>query len=204
MAEEITSRTISVIENRLNGIPRSAGSWQASAFICAISSGGKKEWSAISWFIHKPMFSFIEKAFTPLANCLSWKIKSFTNFFILIIPSSKKNYLCSKYVPIRCRIFSGQESQVLSLSISQNNFKWTLSRHDIPLSYRRYHTPISVKSQQIIRNINCENTYLVILFPTRNIFLSLNIYQIPQMLCSQYPAILAQGLFLSRLHTNRR
>ncbi|MDO9576071.1 MAG: NlpC/P60 family protein [bacterium] len=49
---------------------------------------------------------------------------------------------------------------MLSLSISQNNFKRTLSRHDIPLSYRKYHTPISVKSQQIIRNINCEENHL--------------------------------------------
>ncbi len=29
-----------------------------------------------------------------------------------------------------------------------------------PLSYRKYHTRISVKSQQIIRNINYENAYL--------------------------------------------
>jgi len=42
MATGITSRTISVILNRLKGIPRSAASWQASAFICAISSGEKR------------------------------------------------------------------------------------------------------------------------------------------------------------------
>ena len=139
MAEEITSRTISVMLNRLNGIPRSAGSWQARAFICAISSKGKKEWTTNSGFIHKSLLSFIEKTLTPFANCFSWKFKFPTNFLVLHALCSQQNYLCSDYISIRCHIFSGQGAQMFPLLISQNNLKRTHSRYDIPLSYREYH-----------------------------------------------------------------
>ena len=134
MAAEITSRTISVILNRLKGIPRSAGSWQARALIWAISSSGKKEWSASSGFIHKPLLSFIEETLAPLTNCLSRQIKSFTDFLVLQTRCGKKNYLGPNYISIRCRIFSSQASQVIPFLVSQNNLKWTFSRHDYPLS----------------------------------------------------------------------
>ena len=153
MAREITSRTISVILNRLRGIPRSFGSSQASAFISATSSGGKKEWAASSWFIHQSPLPLVEKTLPPLTNCLSWKIELFTNFLVLQAICSQKDYLCSDYIPIGCRIFSGQGSQTISLFASQNNLKWTLSRHDIPLYPGRYHTLISPKNQAIIRHI---------------------------------------------------
>jgi len=130
-----------------------AGSWQASAFICAISSWEKKEWSASSGSIHKSPLPLIEKTFPPFANCFSWKIKSFTNFLVLQALCRQKYYLCSDYIPIGCRIFSGQGAQVLPLLPSQNNFKWTFPRHDNPLSPRRYHTLILPKNQEIIRNI---------------------------------------------------
>lgn len=159
MATEITSRTISVILNRLKGIPRSAGSWQARAFIWAISSSGKKEWSASSGFIHKPLLSFIEKALAPLTNCLSRQIESFTDFLVLPTRCGKENYLGPDYISIRCRIFSSQATQIIPFFVSQNNLKWTFSRHDSP-SLKGYHAPISAKSQQTIRNIIYEENHL--------------------------------------------
>ena len=156
MARGITSRTISVILNRLKGIPRSAGSWQASALICATSSGGKNERSASSWFIHQSLLSPVEETLSPFANCFSWKIKSFTNFLVLHIVCSHENYLCSDYIPMRCRIFSDQVAQMLLLFPSQHNLEWTFSRHDIPLSCRKYPTSISSKNQEIIRNTTYE------------------------------------------------
>lgn len=45
--------------------------------------------------------------------------------------------------------------------ISQNNLKWTFSRHDTSLSHRRYHTLILAKCQQTIRNIIYEENHLV-------------------------------------------
>jgi len=146
MAAEITSRTISVMLNRLKGIPRSAGSWQARALICAISSSGKKEWSASSGFIHKPLLSFIEKALAPLTNCLSRQIKSFTDFFVLQTRCGKENYLGPDYISIRCRIFSSQAAQIIPFFVSQNNLKWTFSRHDIPLSQGISYSDLSQKS----------------------------------------------------------
>ena len=132
MALEITSRTISVILNRLKGIPRSAGSSQASAFICAISSAGKKEWPTSSWLIDKSLLPFIEKPLTPFTNCFSWKIEFFTDFIILHAFCGRENYSCSDHISKRCRIFSRQRNQIISFFIGQNNFKWALFRHDTP------------------------------------------------------------------------
>ena len=103
----MTSRTISVILNRLKGIPRSAGSWQASAFIWEISSGGKKEGPASPGFIHKSSLSLIEKALAPFTNCFSWKVESFTDFLVLHTLCSQENDVGSYDISIRCRIFSG-------------------------------------------------------------------------------------------------
>lgn len=51
---------------------------------------------------------------------------------------------------------------MISLFASQNNLKWTLSRHDIPLYPGRYHTLISPKNQAITRHIIYEMDHLVI------------------------------------------
>lgn len=158
MAAEITSRTISVILNRLKGIPRSAGSWQARALIWAISSGGKRKRASRPVSIHKSLLTFIEKALAPLTNCLSRQIKSFTDFLVLQTRCGKENYLGPDYISIRCRIFSSQATQIIPFFVSQNSLKWTFSRHDIPF-LKGYHAPISAKSQQIIRNIIYEESH---------------------------------------------
>ena len=134
MAAEITSRTISVMLNRLKGIPRSAGSWQASAFICAISTGKKNKWSSCSFSILKSPFSVIEKTLAPLANCFPWQIKLFTYFLILHALRSQKDYLRPDYISIRCRIFSNERAQIIPFFAGQSNLKWTFLGHEIPPS----------------------------------------------------------------------
>ena len=159
MAREMTSRTISVILNRLRGIPRSAGSSQANAFICAISSGKKNEGSTSPGSIDQSLLPLIEKTLTPLTNCLSWKIKLLTNLLILHAFCSHENYLSSNDIPIRCRISSGQGAQVIVFFLGQNDPKWTFSWHDILPYYGRYHTLISSTNQEIIRNCIYEENH---------------------------------------------
>ena len=143
MAAEIISRTISVMLNRLNGMPRFMGSWQARAFIWAISTGGKIKWPSLSWSIFKPLFSFLEKALAPLAHRFSGKIELFTNYLILKTFCSQKNYLRPDHIPIRCRIFSGHRDQISLLDIRKNNLTRTCSWHNILPCYKEYYTIFS-------------------------------------------------------------
>jgi hypothetical protein len=101
MPFSMASRAISALLSRENGRFLSHGSWQANALTSIMTLGGKTTRPAASWTILQAGQAFFKETFSPLANDLSRRFESFTDFFILPAFSSEQNGLGTDHFEVR-------------------------------------------------------------------------------------------------------
>src|SRR5712692_7367029 len=129
MPQRCASRTMSAVLSRERGKPSVAGSSQAMAFICTMSSGGKNRGSARAWSLLQTAHALVEEPLAPQAHHVAADGESRCDLIIGPALGGEENHPGAQDFKIWQRILARPTFQDLSFLPREFDLEWAFPRH---------------------------------------------------------------------------
>src|SRR5712692_5333482 len=129
MPQRCASRTMSAVLRRERGKPSVAGSSQAMAFICTMSSGGKNRGSPRARSLLQTAHAFMEEPLAPQAHHVAADGESRSDLIIGQSLGGEENHPGAQDFKIWQRILARPTFQDLSFLPRELDLEWAFPRH---------------------------------------------------------------------------